>query len=271
MAKTIITASLTGTATKSPHLPMTPKDIAADAVACWKAGAAIVHLHMRDENGLGTMDKERFRETQRRIRDQCDVIINMTTSGEADLSAVSAERRMEHIIELHPEMATFDAGSINVATGDIFDNTATFLKQLGKVMIDEGIKPEVEIMDLGMIEAAKYYRGQGALLDPIHFQMVLGFFSGAAATVENLVYMKNRLPENCTWSAFGIGAQHLPILYATLALGGNIRVGLEDNIYYRRGELATNVQLVERAARLVREYNNEPATVQEAKEILGLK
>ena len=270
MAKTIITASLTGTATQSPNIPMTPKAIAEDAIRCWKAGAAIVHLHMRDDNGLGTMDKERFRETQQRIRDNSDVVINMTTSGEADLNNNAEERRMEHIIELHPEMASFDAGSINVINGDIFDNTATFLSKLGKVMIDEGIKPEVEIMDLGMMAAADYYRKKGVLLDPVHYQFVLGFFSGAPATVENLVYLKSKLPKDATWSAFGIGQQHLPILYTTLALGGHVRVGLEDNIYYKKGELATNEQLVSRAARLIKEYNNEVATPDDAREMLGL-
>lgn len=271
MDKTIITAALTGTATQSPNLPMTPRAIAEDAIACWKAGAAVVHLHMRDDNGFGTMSKERFRETQQRIRDHSDVIINMTTSGEYDLNNNSEERRMEHIIELHPEMATFDAGSINVVTGDIFDNTATFLKKLGKVMIREGIKPEVEIMDLGMMAAADYYRKEGVLQDPVHYQFVLGFFSGAPATVDNLVYMKNYLPKDATWSAFGIGKAHLPILYTAIALGGHVRVGLEDNIYYSRGQYATNEQLVARAARLVREFNHTPATPDEAREILGLK
>ena len=271
MAKTIITAALTGTATQSPRLPMTPKAIAEDAIACWKAGAAIVHLHMRDDNGLGTMDKERFRETQQRIRDNSDAIINMTTSGEFDLKHNSEERRMEHIIELHPEMASFDAGSINVANGDIFDNTAAFLTKLGEVMLREGIKPEVEIMDRGMLAAADYYRAHGVLKDPVHYQFVLGFFSGAPATVDNLVYMKNCLPQGATWSAFGIGKAHLPILYTTLALGGHVRVGLEDNIYYRKDEYATNEQLVARAARLIRENNCEPATPDEAREILGLR
>lgn len=250
---------------------MTPQAIAQDAIACWKAGAAIVHLHMRDDNGLGTMDKERFRETQQRIRDNCDVVINMTTSGEHDLHNNCEERRMEHIIELHPEMASFDAGSINVINGDIFDNTATFLKKLGAVMISEGIKPEVEIMDLGMMAAADYYRSQGVLQDPVHYQFVLGFFSGAPATVDNLVYLKNQLPTNATWSAFGIGKAHLPILYTALALGGHVRVGLEDNIYYKKGEYATNEQLVSRAVRLIREFNNEPATPDEARAILGLR
>ncbi len=271
MAKTIITASLTGTATQSPNLPMTPKAIAEDAIACWRAGAAIVHLHMRDDRGFGTMDKERFREAQQRIRDNCDVVINMTTSGEFDLKNNSEERRMEHILELHPEMASFDAGSINVVNGDIFDNTTTFLKKLGAVMLREGIKPEVEIMDLGMMAATDYYRSEGVLTDPVHYQFVLGFFSGAPATVDNLVYMKNYLPKDATWSAFGIGKAHLPILYTTLALGGHIRVGLEDNIYYRKGEYATNEQLVSRAARLIREFNNEPATPDEARVILKLR
>lgn len=268
MSKTIITAALTGTATKAQYLPMTPKEIAEDAIACWKAGAAIVHLHMRDENGVGTMDKERFRETQQRIRDNSDLIINMTTSGEA---GASAERRMEHVMTLRPEMATFDAGSINLSFGGIFDNTAPFLIGLGKALIRAGIKPEVEIMDLGMLSAVDHYRKQGALVDPIHYQFVLGFFSGTPATPENLVFLQRQLPRDATWSAFGIGAAHLPILYTTLALGGHIRVGLEDNIYYRKGETCRNLDLVERAARVIKEFNNEVATPAQARSILGLR
>lgn len=267
MAKTIITVSLTGTATESQFLPKTPKEIAEDAIACWKEGASIAHLHMRDEHGVGTMDKHRFRETMQRIQDHTDLIINMTTSGEV---GASEERRMEHLIELHPEMATFDAGSINLSFGGIFDNTATFLTKLGKTLIAEGIRPEVEIMDLGMLAAIDFYRRQGALIDPIHYQFVLGFFSGAPATPETLVYLSKKLDKEATWSAFGIGAAHLPILYTALALGGNIRVGLEDNIYYRRGELCHNVDLVKRAARVVREFNNEVATPKEARQILSL-
>lgn len=267
MAKTIITVALTGTATESPHLPKTPKEIAEDAIACWKAGAAIAHLHMRDENGVGTMDIGRFRETQQRIRDNCDLIINMTTSGEA---GAGTERRMAHILELKPEMATFDAGSINLSFGGIFDNTVPFLSELGKLMIAEGVKPEVEIMDLGMLAAADYYRKQGILQEPIHYQFVLGFFSGAPATPENLMYMQQKLRPGATWSALGIGPAHLPILYTALALGGHLRVGLEDNIYYRRGELCRNVDLVERAVRLVREFNNNVASPAEAREILSL-
>ena len=176
MAKTIITVALTGAATpksKNPALPCTPKEIAADAIACWKKGAAIVHLHMRDEELRGTMDKERFRETVNIIRGETDLICNLSSSGE---SGAPNMRRMEHIIELKPELATFDAASINLANGAIFMNKADFLMELGAAMIENGVKPEVEIMDLGFLAAADYYQAKGVLKAPIHYQFVLGFF-----------------------------------------------------------------------------------------------
>lgn len=271
MAKTIITVALTGAATpkaKNPALPCTPKEIAADAIACWKQGASIVHLHMRDDELRGTMDKERFRETVNIIRGETDLICNLSSSGE---SGAPNMRRMEHIIELKPELATFDAGSINLANGAIFMNKADFLMELGTAMIENGVKPEVEIMDLGFLAAADYYLAKGALKAPIHYQFVLGFFSGAPATPENLALLKGKLPAGATWSALGIGAAHMPILYAAIAMGGHVRVGLEDNLYYSRGVLATNTMLVERAARVITEFGNEVATPDEAREILGLK
>jgi uncharacterized protein (DUF849 family) len=266
--KTIITAALTGAVTpkaKAPALPCTPKEIAEDAIKCWKNGAAIVHLHMRDDGMRGTMDKERFRETVERIRGESDVIINLTSSGEIN---VPFERRMEHIAELKPELATFDAGSINVLPDGIFDNTVKFLSTLGGILNENNIKPEVEIMDMGMIAAAEYYLSKGVLKAPIHFQFVLGFFSGAPATPENLAFLKGKLPEGSTWSAFGIGNAHMPILYTAIALGGHVRVGLEDCIYYSAGVPATNVDLVVRAGRVIREFGNEVATCADAREIL---
>ncbi len=271
MAKTIITAALTGTATpksKNPALPCTPKEIAADAIECWKKGAAVVHLHMRDDELKGTMDKERFRETVNIIRGETDLICNLTSSGE---TGATYERRMEHIIELKPELATFDAGSINLANGAIFQNKADFLIQLGNAMLENGVKPEIEIMDLGFMAAAEYYLAKGALKAPLHFQFVLGFFSGAPATPENLALLKGKLPPDATWSALGIGAAHMPILYSAIAMGGHVRVGLEDNLYYSHGKLATNMSLVERAARVIKEFGNEVATPDDAREILGLK
>lgn len=269
--KTIITAALTGAVTpkaKVPALPITPKEIAEDGIRCWKAGASILHLHMRDDEGRGTMDKEKFKETVNILRGECDAILNLTSSGEL---GCDHDRRMAHIIELKPEMATFDAGSINAGDG-VFENTIEFLELLGKCCIENGVKPEVEVMDLGFMSAAEHYAKTGTLLKPVHYQFVLGYgFSGAPATPQNLCYMFDKLPEGSTWSAFGTGAAHLPILYTALALGGNIRVGLEDNIWFAKGVPATNLMFVERAGRIIREYGNEVATPADAREILGLK
>lgn len=269
--KTIISAALTGAMSpksKNPHIPCTPKEIAADGITCWKAGAAILHLHMRDDAFRGTMDKARFRETVNILRGETDAVLNLTSSGEIN---VPFERRMEHIAELVPEMATFDAGSINVLPDGIFDNTVQFLTQLGGVLNEKNIKAEIEIMDLGMIAASEYYLKKGVLKAPLHYQFVLGFFSGAPATPENLLYLLGKIPPGSTWSAFGIGNAHMPILYTTIAAAGHVRVGLEDNIYYAPGDLATNERLVSRAARVIREYGNEVATPADARALLGLR
>ena len=269
--KTIVTAALTGAIApkaKNPGIPCTPQEIAEDGVRCWKAGASVLHLHMRDDQFRGSMDKGRFRETVNILRGECDAILNLTTSGELN---VSDERRMEHVIELKPEMATFDAGTLNAGDG-IFENSVEFLTKLGKAFIENGVKPEVEVMDLGMISEAQYYLSTGVLQNPVHYQIVLGFgFSGAPATPENLLYMRSKLPADTTWSAFGTGNAHMPILYTTVASGGHVRVGLEDVIYYSKGVLATNEMLVSRACRVIKEFGNDVATTAEAREILGLK
>lgn len=271
MAKTVITAALTGTATPksiNPNLPTQPKEIAEDAYKCWKAGAAIVHLHMRDENDVGTMDKERFRETVERIRDKCDVIINLTSSGAKNVTDID---RMAHIIELKPEIASFDSGTFNWLPNFIFENSPSFLRELGKVYMENKVKPEVEVFDSGMLHAAEYFQKQGIIQGPLHVQFVLGVLGAAQATVENLVHLKNKLPKDATWAALGIGKDHLPIMYATMALGGNLRVGLEDNLYYSRGVLATNEMLIARAKRVVEEYGNQVATPADARKIYGLR
>lgn len=271
MAKTIITAALTGALTSkdsNPNIPLTPEEIAEDAYKCFNEGASIVHLHMRDDNGLGTMDKNRFKKTVAFIMAKCDVVINLTSSGER---GADDERRMAHISEIKPEMASFDSGTFNWMPGNVFMNSPQFLEKLGRLLTENNIKPEVEVFDSGMLHNAEYYAKQGVIKEPLHVQFVLGVPGAAKATVENLVHLKNMLPENATWSAFGIGRDHLPILYATIALGGHLRVGLEDNIFYARGEYASNPQLVARAARLIKEANNEVATPADAREILGLK
>ncbi len=270
MEKVIITAALTGAVTpkeSNPTIPLTPQEIADEAYACWKAGAAVVHIHMRDEKGIGTMDKGRFKEAAKLISGKCDVVINMTTSGE---TGASDDRRMAHLIELEPEIASYDAGTFNW-TPYIFVNSPPFLEKLGAVMQEHNIKPEVEVFDSGMLHNALHYVKQGVLKAPLHVQFCLGVLGASTARVEDLVFLKSQLPKDATWSAFGVGKDHLPILYAAIAMGGHVRVGLEDNIYYAKNTLASNVDLVSRAARLVREANKEVAKPEEARRILGLK
>lgn len=269
--KVIISAALTGAVTpkeKNPNVPITPEEIAEDAYLCWQAGAAIVHIHMRDDEALGTMDAARFEKTAALIREKCDVVVNMTTSGD---HRATDEERMLHIKKLAPEMASYDAGSFNWMPAGVFMNTPQFLDKLGRVMTEKNVKPEVEVFDSGMIDVAGYYVKQGVLNGPLHYQFCLGVLGGMKATVKNLVYLSEIIPDGSTWSAFGVGPAHLPIMYAAIAMGGHVRVGLEDNIYYSKGKLASNVSLVERAARAIKEFGKQPATSADAREILKLK
>lgn len=269
----IISAALTGAVTPkdiNEHIPLTPEEIAEDAYQCWKQGAAVVHLHMRDAKGLGTMDKERFAETICLIRNRkdCDVIINCTTSGD---NRATDEQRMEHVASLEGiEMASYDAGSFNWMPGGVFTNSPQFLGKLGETLTKRSIKPEIEIFDSGMLGIANYFVEKGKLQGPLHYQFCLGILGGMPATVENLLYLVNHIPADATWSAFGIGRHHLPIMYAALALGGHIRVGLEDNVYFSKGVPATNVQLVDRAAQAITLQGKQVATPAIARQILGL-
>lgn len=276
MEKRIITAALTGNwgdKSTNPALPMTPEEIAEAAYACWKEGAAVVHIHMRDEEGHPTMRVDLFEKTIKLIREKCDVIINMTSSGGHSLDGMASdETRMLPFRKLKPEMGSFDCGTLNWLHQTIFENSPKFLEQLGHLMQEVGCKPELEIFDVGMVDTAKYYLKTGVLKAPCHFQLVMNAAGGMAGTVENLVYLKNQLPEGSTWSATGISKSHMPILLATLALGGHVRVGLEDNVYYSKGVLAeSNAQLVHRAAAIIREAGYEVATPAEAREILGIR
>ena len=281
--KVIITAALTGAVTPAGyHIPETPEQIAEDAYQCWKAGAAIVHLHMRDEQGLGTMDAERFKKTIELIRahKDCDVVINCTSSGDNRVSGGDAAGnaiRMKHMRTVDGiEMGSYDAGSFNWMPGGVFMNTPQFLQELGDVYMERGIKPELEIFDTGMLGVSNYFVKKGHLPTPCHYQFCLGVLGGMPATVENLLYLTKHIPEGSTWSAFGVGAGHLPIMYAALALGGNIRVGLEDNVVYGKDEegnkiLATNLMLGERAVKAVETFGKKPATSAQARGILGIQ
>lgn len=272
--KRIITVAPTGawpTKEHNPNIPMTPREIADDVYDCWKAGAAICHLHMRDDEGKGTMSLEKFRETVGYIRnfEDCDILINLTTSG--DLNATD-ETRQIHLRELRPDIASYDCGSMNWMHSSLFINHPKFLEELGQTMQTCNVKPEIEIFDAGMVYNSLYYVKKGVLKAPCHYQFVLGAAGGSTATVENLVYLKSILPEGSTWGALGIGHGHVPIMLAATAMGGHLRVGMEDNVYYSKGVLAeNNAQLVRRAADIIRISGNEVATSAEAKEILGIR
>ncbi len=271
-SKTIITVAPTGafpTKEHNPAVPLTPKEIAADVHECWQAGAAIAHLHMRDDEGKGAMDVNKFREAVALIRERCDIVLNLTTSG--DLNATD-ETRMAHVIELKPEMASYDCGSMNWGHSTLFINHPKFLEKLGQTMIDNGVKPEIEVFDAGMFYNSLHYLKKGLITPPLYYQFVLGAPGGSTATVENLVYLKNLLPEGTPWSAIGIGQGHMPIQLAALAMGGNIRVGMEDNVRYNKTRLTkSNAEFVERAVRLANEADRGVASPADAREILQLK
>ena len=277
--KVIITAAVTGAWPKkenNPNVPMTPQEIADDVYACWKAGAAIAHLHMRDENGDGTMDTAKFEETVNLIHTKypdCDIVLNLTTSG--DIHA-DDEIRVAHVKKLKPEMASYDCGSMNWLNSGLFLNTPKFLTDCGLLFQELGVKPEIEAFDPGMIGNAAYYIKKGVLKTPVHFQFCMGCANGIAGSMKNLIFMKETADElvgkgNYTWSCFGVGHSAMEMLYGAVALGGNIRVGMEDNVMYAKGQLAeSNVQFIERAVRVIKEYGKEVATPDEARQILGL-
>ena len=269
--RVILTVAPTGSSTpaaKCPGLPVTPAEIAAETYECWKAGASVVHLHVRDDQGNASMEYEKFRESVALIREKCDIVINMTTAG--GFGVPDDERILP--LDLIPEMATMDAGSMNVKGDFVFHNSVAFLEKLGRRAQELGIRPEIEVMDTGMVYTALRLIEQGYIKSPPHFQMVLGMENGMAATVENLVYMKNLLPPGATWSAFGVGKAHLTILMATLALGGHVRVGMEDTIYLDAGQKASsNVDFVERTRRIIELNNKRPATPEETRAMLGLR
>jgi len=270
--KVILTVAPTGawpSKKDCPAIPLQPDEIAREVYACWQAGASVAHIHVRDDEDKSSMSFEKFKEAVERIRaTDSDIVINLTTSGQLGLAD---EARMRHLIALKPDMASYDCGSMNWMHSTVFENSPVFLEKLGICMQDNGVKPEIEIFDAGMVYNALHYLKKGVLKAPLHFQFVLGAPGGMDATVENLVFLKSLIPADATWGALGIGKGHLPVLFATLALGGHVRVGMEDNVYYAKGILAnSNVEFVERVKRIVKEFGKEIATPEEARAILGI-
>ncbi len=275
--KRIITIATTGawpTKENTPNVPIAPEEIAEEIYNCWKEGAAICHIHVRNNEGKAAMDFDNFKKTVELLRahKDCDIIINLTTSGGVNLLE---EDRLRPFSELLPEMASFDCGTMNWQHTTIFENNPKFLERLGTLMQEKNVKPEIEVFDPGMIYEAGYYLKKGFIKAPLHFQFCMGVAGGIAANTKNLVFMKGIMDEvapGSTWSAFGVGKGAMEITYAAIAMGGNIRVGMEDNVFMRKGVLAeNNMEFVRRARNIIETFTCEVATPDEARQILGLK
>ena len=272
MEKLMITVGITGsriTRKQTPYIPILPEEIARSGIEAWKAGASVLHVHVRDpKTELGTQDVSIFREVVDRIRGETDALLCLTTSGIPGRNFPISERLQS--LTLKPELASFDAGSINMGE-NVFLNPQEFLDALAKETLATGIKPELEVFDAGMVYTCIRYLEKGLLKPPPHFQFVLGTPNGMPATAKSLVFLTEIIPQGSTWSVIGTGAGQLQMAMIGMAMGGHVRVGLEDNIYYSRGVLArTNAELVERVARIAREYGREVATPLDARRILSL-
>lgn len=273
MSKIIITAALTGSRImrgKAPYIPITAEEITSSAIEAWQAGASIVHIHVRDpETGLGTQDMEQYKRVVDPLREKTDLVLCLTTSGIPGRNLPVEERLAP--LDLLPELASFDAGSINLGSG-VFSNPPDFLEKAARRMNEYGVKPELEIFDLGMIMTCLQLRKKGLLKDPLNFQFVLGTPWGAPATARAYLHFLDHLPEGATWSTIGIGRASLPMTTLSMITGGHIRVGMEDNLYLRRGVMArSNAELVAQVRGIVEAYGYEAAIPAEARKMLGLK
>jgi 3-keto-5-aminohexanoate cleavage enzyme len=270
MEKLIITAALTGaevTRDQQPALPISPQEIAFAAEECVKAGASIVHLHARNADGSATQDRDTYRKIITAIRERCDVIIQVSTGGAVGMTPT--ERLAP--VTLAPEMATLSMGTVNFGD-DVFMNHPADMEIFLRAMQEHGVKPELEIFDTGMITTVNRWVKKGVLQGPQHVDFVLGIPGGMAGTPQALLYMIEQLPSGSSWTVAGIGGAQLPLGTLAILLGGHVRVGFEDNVFYRKGELATsNAQLVARIARISLELNRPVATPDEARVILGLR
>ena len=269
MQPVMITAAMVGaevTREQQPYLPITPAEIIASAVECYEAGASIIHIHVRDEAGNATQDAGLFREVVEGIRARCPVITQVSTGGAVWMSA---EERLQSI-ECAPDMATLTTGTVNFGN-DVFMNNRGLVETFARRLRECGIVPEIEVFDTGMIDEALRLRGMGLISDPLHFDFVMGVPGGIGPDPAHLVHMVRSLPPGSSWSVAGMGRHQLTLATIALALGGNVRVGFEDNIYYRKGQLArSNAELVARVSRIATELDRPVATPDQAREMLQL-
>lgn len=265
----IVTAALTGaevTRAQQPALPITPEEIGVAAAECAEAGASIVHVHGRLPDGTPTQDCEVYRRIVDEVRRRCDVIVQVSTGGAVGMSP--SERVAP--VALKPEMATLTMGSVNFG-GDVFLNAPADIEMFARELRDHGVKAELEIFDTGMLATARRWLARGLLAGPAHVDFVLGVPGGMDGTPRSLMHLVSELPEGATWSVAGIGAAQLPLATLAIVLGGHVRVGFEDNVWYRKGELArSNAQFVERVVRIAAELGRPVATPDEARGLLGI-
>lgn len=272
MEKLIITAAICGAEVTKEHNPSVPysvTEIGEEAEKAYKAGASVIHLHVRNDDGTPTQDINRFRECIEEIKRRCpDAIIQPSTGGAVGMS--NAERLQP--VNLSPEMATLDCGTCNFGGDDIFVNTENTIKEFGEKMIELDIKPEIEVFDKGMVDMALRLQRKGYIKAPMHFNFVMGVNGGISATPRDLVFMRESIPHDATFTVAGIGRSEFEMAALSIIMGGHVRVGFEDNVYISKGVLAkSNAELVEKVVRIAKEFGREIATPAEARKILGLK
>ena len=287
----IVTCAVTGagdTLGKHPEVPVTPEQISNAAIAAAKAGASVAHIHVRDpETGLGSRDVNLFKEVVERIRDsETDVVINLTAGMGGDwvpseenpsmpgpgTDMIGPEERLAHVKEIHPEICSLDCGTMNFGNGnEIYISPPGYLREMASMIQEWGVKPELEVFELGQIRFAKQMIREGLINEPPMFQICLGIPWGAEQTVDSMKVMKDELPTNASWASFGIGRMQMPMAAAAVAMGGNVRVGLEDNLYLEKGVLASNDQLVTRVIEIIQRMGSRVLSPQETRDKLKLK
>ena len=287
----IVTCAVTGagdTLGKHPEVPVTPEQISNAAIAAAKAGASVAHIHVRDpETGLGSRDTNLFKEVVERIRDsETDVVINLTAGMGGDwvpseenpsmpgpgTDMIGPEERLAHVKEIHPEICSLDCGTMNFGNGnEIYISPPGYLREMASMIQEWGVKPELEVFELGQIRFAKQMIKEGLINEPPMFQICLGIPWGAEQTVDSMKVMKDELPTNASWASFGIGRMQMPMAAAAVAMGGNVRVGLEDNLYLEKGVLASNDQLVTRVIEIIQRMGSSVLSPKETRDKLKLK
>lgn len=269
MEKLIITAAITGAEVRredTPYLPVTPDELALESRRAREAGAAVIHLHVRDQDGKPTQDREIYREAMKKIRAATDVIIQVSTGGAVGMTP---EERVQPVT-LGPEMASLSTGSVNFGS-EVFLNSPAVIRFLAEKCREYGVRPEIEVFETGMIQNALELVKEGLVDRPLHFNFVLGVPGGMPATPKNLLWLTESIPAGSTWTVSAMGRHQLPMNTLGIILGGHVRTGLEDNIFFRKGELAGgNAPLVSRICVLARILGREVATPIDAREILEL-